>query len=106
MQPARSLAQDETAAAHPDTNASGGRELRAGTYEEYDCDGCLAFFEGAQQYSADDQIIFCQSVSYGTGKLGFGTRERIAILAACDQLFECARTQKNCCQSLGGACLN
>jgi len=109
MQPARSLVEDETAAAR-EKNASGGRELLRGTYKEYDCDGCLAFFEGAPQYTTEEQTTFCSQVSdaidlntfamrvheryswhFPEGeKLGLKSIYRTLINTACVQLFQCA----------------
>ena len=109
MQPARSLAEDKTAAAHPDNNESGGRELRArvGTYGEYDCDGCLAFFERAQQYSTEDQRVFCLSV---TEDLAEKYPDKVVYLISftfyCETILECPSTYtpRMCCAANWKAC--
>jgi len=115
LQSARSLAEDETAAARADTNESDGRELRASSYEEYDCGRCLAFFAATPGLSPYFQREFCDDVSNAVGeKVGEKFRYYIREImyfakTGCLQLFRCASTTsraRTCCQSLGGTCLN
>jgi len=90
-QPARSLAGDETISAL----------VRLSTYEEYDCDGCLAFFAGTPGYSTGFQRTFCSKVSNAVGeKSGIDDVFFIAY-TECLQFFTANCRVSACCQSLG-----
>ena len=97
MQPARSLAEDETAAAR--VNPAVSSLVRLSTYEKYECDGCLDFFEGAPQYTTGEQKTFCSQVSDVYDLIN-------SAFFICIQLFQCASAPSTCCQSLGGTCRN
>lgn len=116
MEQSQSSAEDKEAAAHAIANEN-GRELLGlrGTYEEYDCTGCVDFFLLGSQLTPDEQEDFCRVVVVlvfrtATNRVtGFAYVEttvmEILLYNYCNELLQCPFTPTICCQSQG-VCLN